>query len=109
MVNTSVVGIDSAVKGTLAFALKCDQQAVIIPLVLTAMEIVEEAKVNAPVKTGNLRDSIHYDVDGETVKVGSDVPYAAYVEFGTFKMEPQPYLRPAVLAKGAKFRGFFFG
>lgn len=30
--------------------------------------------------------------------VGSDKEYAAYVEFGTYKMEAQPYLRPAVKA-----------
>lgn len=28
--------------------------------------------------------------------VGSDVEYAAYVEFGTSKMAAQPYLRPAL-------------
>lgn len=28
--------------------------------------------------------------------VGTNVSYAAYVEFGTYKMASQPYLRPAV-------------
>ena len=51
------------------------------------------------VDTGRLRNSIVYEVDGaeQSVKVGSNVEYAPYLEFGTSRM-PQgyPYLKPAV-------------
>jgi len=32
----------------------------------------------------------------DTWVVGTNVKYAVYVELGTYKMEAQPYLRPAV-------------
>lgn len=75
--------------------------------------IANEAKRRAPVLTGNLRRSIH--VGGEsgagefgnlglgpvsdtsgTVRIGTDVDYAAAVEFGTSNQSAQPYLRPAI-------------
>ena len=50
-----------------------------------------------PVRTGNLRSSIAYDADDSQVIIGSDVPYASYVEEGTRNMRPRPYLRPAMV------------
>ena len=50
-----------------------------------------------PVRTGNLRSSIAYDADDSQVIIGSDVPYASYVEEGTYRMRPRPYLRPAMV------------
>lgn len=50
-----------------------------------------------PVRTGNLRSSIAYDADDSQVIIGSDVPYASYVEEGTYRMRPRPYLRPAIV------------
>ena len=53
--------------------------------------------------TGNLRQSIRYEVHGEGKEVyglvGStqkDPPYGAYLEYGTSKVEPRPWLRPAM-------------
>lgn len=50
-----------------------------------------------PVRTGNLRSSIAYDSDDRQVIIGSDVTYAMYVEEGTSRMRPRPYLRPAIV------------
>jgi HK97 gp10 family phage protein len=61
-----------------------------------ADEIVVKAKSYAPVDTGRLRDSIHKEVDGDGVAIIADAPYAAHVEYGTFKQRPQPYLNPAI-------------
>lgn len=72
-------------------------------------EVVSVAKQNAPVDTGTLRDSIEGTVrtDGGDIilVVGSPVEYAVYVEFGTSKMEAQPYLRPALEEVEKDYRG----
>ena len=49
-----------------------------------------------PVDTGELISSIDGSTDGETVEVYADADYAQYVEYGTSKMEAQPYFRPAL-------------
>lgn len=54
----------------------------------------------APVDTGNLRDHIHTVIsdDEKAVYIGTkddEVPYAGYVELGTYKMRAQPFLKPA--------------
>lgn len=53
--------------------------------------------------TGNLRESIRYEVHNEGKEVygivGStqkDPNYAVYTEYGTNKMAPRPWLRPAM-------------
>ena len=51
-----------------------------------------------PVDTGELISSIDGSTDGESVEVLADADYAQYVEYGTFKMEAQPYFRPALAA-----------
>lgn len=55
------------------------------------------------VDTGNLRNSIRYEVHDEGKEVygivGStqkDPDYAVYTEYGTTKMAPRPWLRPAM-------------
>lgn len=41
-------------------------------------------KENCPVDTGNLRDSIHTEAQGDdTVAIGTNADYAPYVEYGT--------------------------
>jgi HK97 gp10 family phage protein len=58
--------------------------------------IVSNAKRNAPVDTGALRASITKSVDNDVLHVGSDLDYSVYVELGTWRTRPQPYLRPAL-------------
>lgn len=60
--------------------------------------IVEEARRSAPVLTGEFRDSIHVERDGEGVQVISDSDHAAYVEFGTNDTRAQPTITPAFTA-----------
>jgi phage gpG-like protein len=52
------------------------------------------------VRTGRLRSSINWflGVDGRGVyaQVGSPVSYAAFVELGTSRSKPYPYLVPAL-------------
>lgn len=68
--------------------------------VKTAVAIENDARDLSPVKTGKNRDSIRVDVG----KVGGQVTmeayttsgYGGYIERGTFKTRPQPFLEPAV-------------
>jgi HK97 gp10 family phage protein len=101
---------------------------------LTAAQAVESQAVDlAPVAReggGNLKSSITHKVQGDTARVGTNVEYAPYVEYGTgihaeggkgrktpwvyrdekgrfFKtkgMKPQPYLRPAYDANKEKIK-----
>lgn len=56
------------------------------------------AKNLCPVDTGNLRNSLTYEVDEDeqAAYIGTNVEYASFVEFGTYKQKAQPYLEPAV-------------
>lgn len=67
----------------------------------TAADIERDAKIMAPVDTGNLRSSISTALSGDgraasmTAEVGPTASYGIYVEFGTSRMRAQPYLFPA--------------
>jgi phage gpG-like protein len=54
------------------------------------------------VRTGRLRSSISWALGWDAlsifVDVGTNVEYAAYVELGTSRAKPYPYLRPALRA-----------
>ena len=66
-------------------------------LVRVAEESIQVAKDTVPVDTGTLQRSIRVLERGPNyVIIGSDVEYALYVELGTYKMQAQPYLGPAM-------------
>ena len=70
-----------------------------------AMVIENRAKEIVPVRTGNLRRSIHSEIESTTAnqavaRVGTNVEYGPYVEFGTRRMSARPFLRPALDEKG---------
>ena len=70
-------------------------------LLKTAFKVEGFAKDTVPVKTGHLRSKISIDVSDIgllVVRVGTDVKYAPYVEFGTRVMRARPYLFPAFFA-----------
>lgn len=60
------------------------------------------AKMRCPVDTGNLRNSITHQMDGDkAVLIGTPVEYAPYVELGHHTttgrfVAPRPYLLPAL-------------
>lgn len=62
------------------------------------------AKKKCPVDTGNLRNSITHQVDGDAVYIGTNIEYAPYVELGTSRQKAQPFLRPAASEHGAQYR-----
>lgn len=57
------------------------------------------------VRTGRLRSSISHvlgrDAEGLYADIGSNVEYAGWVELGTRRSRPYPYLRPALPAATA--------
>lgn len=72
------------------------------PIILEALAI--EAEGNAvseitslgAVDTGRLRGSIAHAADEDAAYIGTNVEYAPYVELGTYKMPPRPFLRNAI-------------
>lgn len=67
------------------------------------------AKRYCPVDTGRLRNSITHgaDMSDTTAYIGTNVEYAAYVEYGTSKTPAQPYLKPAVNDNQAEYNAIF--
>ena len=63
-----------------------------------AIAIEIDAKRVCPDDQGRLKGSITFDlsnVDNFEVSVGAHTDYAIFVEYGTYKQSPQPYMRPA--------------
>ena len=87
------LNVDSNVKEILA----AKEEAVIKAMQEIALTAEAFAKVECPVDTGNLRNSITHDSDEKSAVVGTNVEYAAYVELGTSNPNypRQPYLQPA--------------
>lgn len=64
---------------------------------LQALEIRNEAVLAAPVDTGQLQQSIGLKKVGQGhYRVGTNVEYAPFVEFGTRFGRAQPFMRPAL-------------
>lgn len=53
------------------------------PLTKACLLIENAAKEKAPVRSGELRNSITHDVSGNVGEVGTGLSYAPYVEYGT--------------------------
>lgn len=69
-------------------------------LVRVGLRVQARARALCPVDSGRLRSSIVMtkgrDGTGFYVEIGTNVNYAAFVEFGTSKMRARPFLIPAV-------------
>lgn len=65
-----------------------------------AIKVENAAKRYCPVDTGRLRSSITRELaregDDLTARIGTNVEYARFVELGTVRNVPKPYLRPAL-------------
>ena len=62
----------------------------------TLSGIRTDARIGVPVDTGNLRESISYELDTPlSGEVGPEANYGGFVEFGTSRQAPQPFLHPA--------------
>ena len=63
----------------------------------------ENIRANGSIVTGRLLNSITFAVDGMDVYIGTNVEYAPYVELGTSRSKPKPYLKPAAEEHGREF------
>lgn len=72
------------------------------------VRIQREAKIEAPVLTGNLRSQIRFTnlQDGRGV-VGSYVQYSVYVHEGTKFMKANPFMERALIASKADINVIF--
>lgn len=82
-----------------------------IPIILEAVGVQAEGNAvteinklvyDAPpsdsyVRTGRLKGSISHAVSGEDVYIGTNVEYAPYVELGTYRMKPRPFLKNGII------------
>lgn len=64
------------------------------------------AKMMCPVDTSRLKNSITNQIDMQenAVYIGTNVEYAPFVELGTRRKAPQPYLKPAAADHGDEYR-----
>lgn len=72
---------------------------------IAGQNMVAVAKALVPQDTGLLHSRIFYTylASTRTLTLHADTSYSAYVEWGTYKMRPQPYLRPALAVAGPSF------
>lgn len=62
----------------------------------TAIDTVNSAKNRVPVDTGHLKSTIGASFEGDLhAEIGPTADYGYWVEVGTSRMAPQPYLGPA--------------
>ncbi len=74
-------------------------------LAFWAESVKADAQRLVPVRTGYLQSTIFARNLDWQVEVGAEATYAAAVEFGTFNMQAQPYLNPAVEAQLPRLEG----
>jgi HK97 gp10 family phage protein len=66
-----------------------------------AAAIAEDARALAPVRNGRLKASIFHDTVGLTARIGTDVTYWRYVEYGTGPHIIRPSTAKALFWEGA--------
>lgn len=62
------------------------------------------AKAITPVDTGRLRNSISHAAAGDAAYIGTNVEYAPYVEYGTYRTKAHHMLKRAATEHGDEYR-----
>lgn len=80
--------------------------------ILKAVLIVErDAKKMVAVDTGRLRNSITHEIirykKDVIGRVGTNIPYGIFQEYGTSRMSAHPYLRPALAKNLTRIKELF--
>lgn len=98
---------------------KSDRRGISLPraaltrAVLTSAEDLRDAAremIRARERSGRLRESVFArpSADGLSAEVGTDLDYGTYLEFGTQRMAPRPWLHPAFESAKAGIKGRIF-
>ncbi len=72
-------------------------------IVKAMFDMERYAKRICPVDTGRLRSSIMIELKGNSITLSGNTDYASYIEYGTHRMRPQPFIRPAIHMGVRKF------
>lgn len=109
-IHFSINGIDNLLKRVRSLE-ESVKDSIALEIRESALKIQRDAKRNAPVDIGSLRNSIYIDNDYSknklTYKVGAGASYAPYIEFGTggsVKVDPK-YAKYALQFKGKRSGG----
>jgi HK97 gp10 family phage protein len=102
-ITTKLLGTESLLAKLRAYATNTPRR--VQAAVATSLEQMEaDAKALAPVDSGRLRDSIHATLSARlTGSVTVGVDYAKWVELGSGRNAPQPFLYPAYHRNKAAF------
>ena len=79
------------------------QKRVAVEIAKSTLRVESNAKRFAPVDTGRLRASIASNIKPDRGEVGTNVEYAPFMEFGTYKSAGKPFLFPAWNMERSKF------
>jgi len=102
MPNWSVkIMSDTVTPKLIAFADKIEKE-VETELEPVGADMKDIAQSLVRVRTGYLQSTIYYRVGGMVLEFGATADYALYNEFGTSRMAPQPFIRPALDANQQK-------
>lgn len=71
------------------------------------LEAENYAKNLCHVVTGRLRNSITFDMDEDSVYIGTNVEYGQFEEMGTSKRKAHPFLRPAATNHKDEWKAIF--
>ena len=63
---------------------------------------LNDARLYAPVESGDLRRGLRYRREGSTAYVTTSTFYAPFQEFGTSQMAPNPFIGPAAREWGPR-------
>lgn len=106
-VNVEWSGLDSLIEqlGTTAAA---TIEAAASAMKLTTGQVQATAKQVAPKRTGYMANNISVEPVKKTATsvtgtVDAKADYSSFVEFGTYKMSAEPFIRPAVSAAQSFF------
>lgn len=115
----STSGLTSSDKSTLVEAQENNveqteaamDKAIAKALVMIGQRAEDNAKAICPTRTGRLKNSITNAIDTEAnaVYIGTNVEYGPYVELGTSRRNPHPYLRPAAADHADEYRAILKG
>lgn len=103
--KTKVTGVEKFLSNLTAFTDEVESEVKSITKEV-AYKIERDAKQNAPVDTGYLRNSIQTEIedDGYYARIFTATEYASFVEFGTSKQHAHPFLFPAAFKYSAEYK-----